>query len=166
MTEAAAPTRIFLDSGVITQGCVAAWGSAKAVLILATFRKRFTVVLGEDVEREVQDAVLRYDQRYANERIASDYIPVSYALAGWLSRVHIERWTSPSRGEILDQAPRLLPAIRHVNDLPIVVTALHAKPDWVISANQEHWNPQLAERTGLRIVSPTEFLHNLWIRGE
>jgi hypothetical protein len=48
-----------------------------------------------------------------------------------------------------------------MNDLPVVVSALHARPDWVISSNRVHWNDQLARSTGLRILSPSEFLSQL-----
>jgi hypothetical protein len=55
----------------------------------------------------------------------------------------------------------LLPALRHDNDLPLVVAAEQARPDWVISANDGHWNDEVARRTGLRIVTPHAFLRRL-----
>ena len=58
-------------------------------------------------------------------------------------------------------APALMPVLRHLNDLPAVVSALQARPDWVISANREHWNDDVAARTGLRIVTPQHFLTRL-----
>jgi hypothetical protein len=51
--------------------------------------------------------------------------------------------------------------LRHVNDLPVVVAAMAARPDWVISENETHWNARVAERTGLRIVTPHSFLREL-----
>ncbi len=55
----------------------------------------------------------------------------------------------------------ILPALRHMNDLPAVVAAMEAQPDWVISTNTAHWNADLAARTGLRIATPQDFLFNL-----
>jgi hypothetical protein len=51
-----------------------------------------------------------------------------------------------------------MPALRHLNDLPAVVAAMEARPDWVISTNRAHWNDDLAARSGLRIAAPQDFL--------
>jgi hypothetical protein len=48
--------------------------------------------------------------------------------------------------------------IRHVHDVPVLVTAIKASPDWFITANTAHFTPEVAARTGLRIVTPHEFL--------
>jgi len=48
--------------------------------------------------------------------------------------------------------------IRHRNDVPVLVTAIKARPDWLVTANTEHFSPEVAARTGLRIVAPSEFL--------
>ena len=40
----AQPLRLFLDTGVILQGCFGRWGASKGVLILATERRLYTVV--------------------------------------------------------------------------------------------------------------------------
>jgi hypothetical protein len=48
--------RLFLDAGVVLQGCLGDWGAAKAVLILAaTARDRYTIVLAETVARDVEE---------------------------------------------------------------------------------------------------------------
>ena len=43
------PLRLFLDTGVIIEGCFGSWGAAKAVLILATIRVNWIVVLAEAI---------------------------------------------------------------------------------------------------------------------
>ena len=63
--------------------------------------------------------------------------------------------------DIVQAAPLLLPVLRHQNDLGVVVTAVQARPDFVISANTAHWNAALAARTDLRIMSPNAFLASL-----
>jgi len=44
--------------------------------------------------------------------------------------------------------------LRHVNDVPVVVSAIAAQPDY-------HWGPALAMRTNLRIRTPRQFLEAL-----
>lgn len=155
-----APLRLFLDAGVILEGCFQPWGACKAVLVLATLRSNFTVVLAEAIEREIQRAVARktasLDQAAAHT--------IAQGLAGWLDRVRIERHPLPTEEELRSHLPTVLPAIRHINDLPAVVTALQVRPDWVLSTNTAHWNAQLGERVGLRIATPRAFLHQLYPR--
>lgn len=54
MTRARLPLRIFLDTGVIVEGCCSSWGAAKGVLILATYRRAITIVLADAVNHELQ----------------------------------------------------------------------------------------------------------------
>jgi predicted nucleic acid-binding protein len=149
--------RLFLDTGVIIEGCVQPWGASKAVLILTTQRERVTVVLAEAVKSEVQGAVARKIASLS----PSEAHAVEAAVNGWFSRVRLEQWPLPAPEDIQQHRPTLLPVLRHINDLAAVVTAVQAKPDWVISGNRAHWNDALATRTGLRIVSPQELLRRL-----
>ena len=52
--DRAQPLWLFLDTGVILEGCFGRWGASKGVLVLATERRLYTVVLAEAVERELQ----------------------------------------------------------------------------------------------------------------
>lgn len=157
MTAPASPVRLFLDAGVIIEGCLGRWGAAKGILILATLRANFTMVLAEAIEREVQRAVARrtagLDTTAAQE--------IAQSLAGWMECVRIERWPLPSKDEIQAHLAFILPVIRHINDVPAVVTALRAQPDWVLSTNTAHWNSRLTARTGLRVATPLAFLSQL-----
>ena len=157
MAEQTRAIRLFLDSGVIIEGCFANWGAARAALILATVRASFTVVLAEVVEREIQRSIARKVASLDPSRAEA----LAEGIASWLDRVRVERWPLPSSEEIRAQAPAILPILRHVNDLPAVVTAIRVQPDWVLSTNTEHWNERLAARSGLRIATPLAFLRQL-----
>ena len=116
------------------------------------------MVLAEAVERELQRTVAYTLTPPVPTRVRD---AAAEEVSGWLRRVRIERWPLPSADDIERYAPALMPVLRHRNDLPAVVSAVQARPDWVISANQEHWSDVLAERTGLRMVTPREFLGRL-----
>ena len=154
MSAPTQPQRLFLDTGVIVAGCFLPWGASKAVLILATLRANFTVVLAEAVEQELQQVVARRGASLS----ADGALRVAEDVAGWLERVRIERHPMPTPEAIRSYLPLVLPVLRHGNDLAPVITAIQAKPDWVISANTAHWNDNLAARTGLRIATPRAFL--------
>ena len=157
MARDARPLRLFLDTGVLIEGCTRPWGAAKAGLILATQRDRVTVVLAEAVEREVRDALTRKGAPLRPDE-AREAVE---AVDGWLARVRLERRPSPPPEDVQRQFTVLLPVLRHLNDLVPVVTALQARPDWVISGNRAHWNDELAARTDLRIATPRDFLRQL-----
>lgn len=151
MNATAQSWRIFLDTGVLLDGCISAWSAAKAVLILATHLAHITVVLADVVDQEARGA-------FARKAALPATADVEAAYAGWLARIRLERRPRPQEEEIARWAPTILPVLRHFNDLPVVISAMDARPDWVISTNVARWGPALASRTGLRIVTPRQFL--------
>lgn len=150
----AEPRRIFLDAGVIIDGCFGRWGAAKAMLVLTTLHARFTVVLAEVIDREVRRALVRR----ARSATPEDAQEALSAFLGWLGHVRLERWPAPSVASVQRALPLLLPVLRHRNDLEAVISAMEARPDRVISSNDAHWGPALAAHTGLRIATPLAFL--------
>lgn len=157
MSETPGPIRLFLDTGVIVAGCIQRWGAAKVILALCTYRRQYVAVIAEDVERELR-IVLARKAASLDEKAARD---LQDDVSGWLRRTTIERWPKPAIADVQHYAPIVLPALRHVNDLRPVISAVQAQPDWVISSNRAHWNDDVAARTGLRIVTPQEFVTNL-----
>lgn len=158
MGASAAPLRVFLDSGVILEGCYSLWGASKGVLILAAQRRRdMCIVLAEAVEREVRRDLTLALTKLPPERVSM----IINGFDGWLSRVQIEHLPLPSEDEILAHYGQIMPVLRHVNDVPAVVSAILAQPGWVLSTNTRHWNADLALRTGLHIATPQHFLSQL-----
>jgi hypothetical protein len=51
--------------------------------------------------------------------------------------------------------------IRHQADVPVLLSAMAARPDWVLSHNTKHFTQAVAQRTGLRIATPMEFFQTL-----
>jgi len=43
------PQRLFLDAGVLIQAFVAEWGASKALLVFATVRESFTIILARQI---------------------------------------------------------------------------------------------------------------------
>jgi hypothetical protein len=146
--------RIFLDTGVLLDGCISAWSASKAVLILATHLPQITIILADAVHQEAQRAFARKAAFSATADVEATY-------AGWLARVRLERQPRPMEQEVARLVPAILPVLRHVNDLPVVVSAIAARPDYVLSTNVAHWGPALAARTNLRILTPRQFLDAL-----
>jgi hypothetical protein len=51
--------------------------------------------------------------------------------------------------------------IRHASDVPVLLSAMEAKPDWLLTHNTRHFTQAVAVRCGLRIATPGEFFETL-----
>jgi hypothetical protein len=51
--------------------------------------------------------------------------------------------------------------IRHAADVPILLSAITSKPDWLLTHNTKHFSRAVAQRTGLRIDTPANFFRAL-----
>jgi len=144
--------RLFLDSNVLTGGVVSSWGLDKATpsLCAAGVCK---LVLAEAVRDEVEENLLLHAER--------------------LPALNADRLIADYRRLIKLTAPELVPyppaedvrshrhLIRHAADVPILLSAMASKPDWLLTHNTKHFTPAVAHRTGLRIATPAEFFRTL-----
>ena len=95
--------------------------------------------------------------------------------------LHADRLPSLDAGQLIEDYGRLIkltrpelvpypPAervrshrhlIRHAADVPILLSAMAGKPDWLLTHNNKHFTQAVAQRTGLRIATPAEFFRML-----
>lgn len=148
--------RLFLDAGVVIDGAYNRWGSSKGVLILATMRSTFRAVIAEPIAGEIARAMRKKTHSLPEETAQA----IIAGLDGWFRIARPERLPWPT-DEQMETYAGLLSAVRHENDMPAVVAAVLARPDWVLSTNSAHWNHELARRTGLRVAHPADFLVGL-----
>ena len=47
--------------------------------------------------------------------------------------------------------------IRHAVDVPVLLSVMSSKPDWLLTHNTKHFTRTVAERATLRIATPAEF---------
>ena len=144
--------RLFLDSNVLTSGIVSEWGLDKAVLSLCA-AKICRLVLAEAVREEVEENLLLHAQGLSS--LEADEIIEDYR--GLIQLTRPELITYPDAD--LVHADRHL--IRHAPDVPVLLSAMAAKPDWLLTHNTKHFTQAVAQRTGLRIATPVEFFKTL-----
>ncbi len=144
--------RLFLDSNVLTAGIVSSWGLDKAVLSICAARV-CRLVLAEVVREEVEENLLLHAERMT-ALDADDLIEDYHRLIKLIDPEVISR---PER--TLVQSSRHM--IRHETDVPVLLSAIASKPDWLLTHNTKHFTPAVAKRTGLRIATPTEFFRTL-----
>ena len=143
--------RVFLDSGVLLEALLAPWSASRAVLILSR-RRVFKIVLAKYVQGEVEDnliELLASDSRLANETIN--------AYSTLLRLLSPEFIPLPNQQEV----DRYRHLIRHQADVPVLVSAMTATPDWFLTTNTRHFTKQVALRTQLKILTPQEFITNI-----
>jgi predicted nucleic acid-binding protein len=147
-----AAVRLFLDSNVLTAGIVSSWGLDKAVLSLCAARI-CRLVLAEIVREEVEENLLRHASALdppEAEQVLNDY-------AQLLKLAHPSLVPLPDK-ELVTQSRHL---IRHAADVPVLLSAMQSRPDWVLTHNTTHFTAAVAARTGLRIATPYLFFQSL-----
>jgi len=154
MERSSAVPRLFLDSGGVLEGLYAPWSVSRAILIHGR-RGTVTIILAEYVRGEVENNLL--ELLATNPQLATDTIDYDTLL----QLLKPEPVPMPTPEEI-DRARHL---IRHQADVPVLVSALKASPDWLLTTNTRHFTPQVAARTGLKIATPQAFLQSLTILG-
>ena len=144
--------RLFLDSNVLTGGIVAPWGLDKATLSLCAANV-CRMVLAEAVRDEVEDNLILHAERLGAkkaERLIEDYRRL-------IRLTNPEIIPYPAKDLVL--ANRHL--IRHAADVPVLLSAMASKPDWLLTHNTKHFTKAVARRTALRIATPAEFFRTL-----
>ena len=144
--------RLFLDSNVLTGGIVSPWGLDKATLSLCAARV-CKLVLAEVVRDEVEENLLLHAERLPS--LDADQLIEDYRRLMKLSNPEVVPY--PDGG--LVRASRHL--IRHAADVPVLLSAVASKPDWLLTHNTKHFTKTVAHKTSLRIATPAEFFRTL-----
>jgi len=144
--------RLFLDSNVLTGGIVAPWGLDKAVLSLCAANV-CKLVLADAVRDEVEANLLLHAEklpRAGAQELLRDFDRL-------LKLTRAERVPYPAASLVLSSRH----LIRHAADVPILLSAIAAAPDWLLTHNRRHFTTAVAQRTGLRIAAPAAFFRSL-----
>jgi predicted nucleic acid-binding protein len=144
--------RLFLDSNVLTGGIVSPWGLDKAALSLCAARL-CRLVLAEIVRDEVEENLLLHAERLPS--VDADELLEHYRRLIELTNPEMVPYPSES----LVISSRQL--IRQAADVPVLVSAMASKPDWLLTHNTKHFTQVVAKRTGLRIATPAKFFRTL-----
>lgn len=144
--------RLFLDSNVLTGGIVSPWGLDKATLSLCA-AKVCRLVLAEAVRDEVEENLLLHAQRLPSldaEQLIEDYRRL-ITLADPEIVPYPDKDLVRSTGYL----------IHHAADVPVLLSAMASKPDWLLTHNTKHFTKAVAQRTSLRIATPAKFFRAL-----
>jgi hypothetical protein len=124
----------------------------KAVLSLCA-AKVCRLVLAAAVRDEVEENLLLHASRMLPEDSAQ--LIRDYRQLLNLTRPEIVPY--PAREVVVSQ--RYL--IRHEADVPILLSAVASRPDWLLTQNTKHFTPAVRQRTSLRIATPQQFFRTL-----
>ena len=122
--EAGRKLRLFLDSNVLTGGIVSRWGLDRAILSICAARI-CKLVLADIVRDEVEENLLLHAAGLQGQE-AQELLDVYVSL---LKLASPEGVSYPSKSDVL--ASRQL--IRHEADVPVLLSAVQAQPDWLIT---------------------------------
>lgn len=140
---------LFLNSRALIAGVVGAQGAARVLLLLAE-SGQISVTISEQVLAESEHAIARKAPRALS----------NFRQAILASKVQIVR--DPSPEDVAADAK----LITRAADVPIVLAAMQAKVDYLVTLNRKHFidDPGVAQRAGLRIGTPGDALG--WVRGQ
>ena len=144
--------RLFLDSNVLTGGIVSLWGLDKASLSLCAARV-CKLVLAEVVRDEVEENLLLHAERLPSldaDRLIEDYRRL-------IKLTNPELVPYPD-DDLVGSSQHM---IRHAADVPVLLSAVASRPDWLLTHNTKHFTKTVAQRTSLRIATPAEFFRAL-----
>jgi len=138
---------LFFDSSALFAGIISASGAGRALLVLAE-AGQVIITVSEQVVAETERAVAR---------------KIPHALSDFREAIRatgLRIVPDPSPDEIEQYAS----VISHRADVPIVVAAIQAKTDYLVTLNRRHFidDPAVAERSKLRIGTPGDAL--AWLR--
>ena len=133
-------------------GIISLWGLDKAVLSLCAARV-CRLVLAEAVRDEIENNLTFHAERLPPvqaEKLIGDYRRL-------VKLTDPELVPYPER-DLVNSSRHL---IRHVADVPVILSAMASKPDWLLTHNIKHFTPAVAQRTSLRIATPADFFRTL-----
>jgi predicted nucleic acid-binding protein len=139
--------RLFLDSNVLSVGIVSPWGLDKATLSLCA-AKVCKLVLAEMVRDEVEENLLLHAERLPS--IDADQLIDDYHRLIKLTNPELVPY--PDKHRV--RSSRNLS--RH-EAVPVLLSAIASKPDWLLTHNTKHFTQAVAQRTSLRTATPAEF---------
>jgi len=108
--------------------------------------------LAEVVRDEVEENLLLHAWRLPAldaDQLIEDYRRLIKLTNPELIRYPITTWFDPRH------------VIRHAADVPVLLSAMASKPDWLLTHNTSHFTKAVAEKTALRIATPAEFFRVL-----
>lgn len=136
--------RAFIDASVLIAACYSSSGASREI-ILQAIRGNASLVISELVIQETE-------RNLANK--APNALP---AFHQFLDAVSFE-FVRPTKQQVLQAAAYIA-----LKDAPIVAAAKRAQVDYLVSLDRRHLVglPEVAQKSGLRIVLPNQFLEEI-----
>lgn len=144
--------KLLLDSNVITDGLFSRFGLSKSILALCA-AKTCRLILSEWVRIEVERNILKKIGTAPEENVTQlieDY-------EGFIKLTRPVKIPLPEESRVMSN--RTL--IRHFADVPVVLAAMDARADWLITRSRKHFTDEVAGKINIRIASPAEFFSAL-----
>jgi predicted nucleic acid-binding protein len=138
---------LFLDSSALFAGIISPTGAARVLLLLGE-AGQVGLMISEQVVVETERALARKLPSALND----------------LGQAILSAQMQIVRDPIREQVREYLYVMKHLADIPILVAAMQAQVDYLVTLNRRHFidDPEVARQSGLRIGTPGDAL--AWIR--
>jgi predicted nucleic acid-binding protein len=146
---------IFADSNVFIEALYLPDSAAAAVIQLAA-TSAIDLITCEPVIRDVENAILAKLTKVPTQL---DTVLKNWAVIVKESRLAVV--PAASQEAVRETYKLYIASMRHANDIPILAVALDVRPDAVLSGNYEHFNPAVASKSGIPMMTCSEFIEQL-----
>lgn len=135
--------RVFMDASVFFAALYSSQGAARDLIRLA-FEEKVRLIVSQDILDEVARNILK----------KAPHMATLYDLL--LTTMDLETVDAPPQ-DIVEQVAEYVAE----KDAHVIAAALKAKPDYLVTYDQKHLlsRPEVAERSGLKIVTPDVVVH-------
>lgn len=147
--------KILVDSNVLIDGILSHNSASKAFLIIAKDTQLFDLFISQVSIEEIEDFFVSK----GIEKYIDDYTK-------YIDSIKITYLPLPDESSVIAAKTKYLPLLRHLADLPILLTAINSKMDWIISNNRDHFNNRLSKKINIKIASAKEFLEIMEIQNQ
>ncbi len=134
---------IFADSSILIAGAASSTGASRVVLTMAEIGL-YKLLISEQVLEECQ--------RNLSKKIPKA-IPIFRDL---INNINVEILPNPSLEEFSTYIN-----IIEAKDAPILAAALLAKTDRLLSLNTKDFTPEVGDKTGIIIQTPSQFIQDI-----
>jgi len=142
---------IFVDSNVFIEALYMPDSAAAAVIQLAA-TSAIDQVTCEPVIRDVENAILAKLTKAPSQL---DTVLKKWAVIVKESRLAVV--PAASQDAVREMYKLYIASMRHANDIPVLAVVLEVCPDAVLSGNYEHFNPAVASKSGVPMMTCSAF---------
>ena len=143
----------FVDCNILIEGFLRPLHPAQGVIIMAA-NKRLDLITCEKVIQDIEDVIIEEAENKNSYQVVEAWTALR-------KHTRLKVMPDPPAQLVEETYKKYLGIMRHIDDIPVLASAIELGPDLILSDNTEHFNDRVSERCGIPIWSSVQFLETL-----